>query len=199
MLILEVLYFDYRYVVFGISIIVEYGAGINREMPIKMINKILLRRTTTLKTINNNLRMIGCVYKAAPMYLASTFLCSAIQAFLAVGGLWADRMVISRLMGGAGLAAGLFLFYGFYIALDYAAQQARLFLMNRFNSLLNVDLSLYMRRLLYEKGKELDLACYEDQECWPLPGPMPGTRRSSSSTSPTAPLTLSPNMRSSRS
>lgn len=117
-----------------------------------------------MKTIRNNLHMIGYIYKAAPMYLVSLFLCSAIQALVAVGGLWVDKMVIARLVGGRGLAAGLFLFYGFYIALDYVFQQARLFLMNRFNSLLNVDFSIYMRRILYHKVKEFDLSCYEDPE-----------------------------------
>ena len=77
-----------------------------------------------MKTIRNNLHMIGYIYKAAPMYLVSLFLCSAIQALVAVGGLWVDKMVIARLVGGRGLAAGLFLFYGFYIALDYVFQQA---------------------------------------------------------------------------
>ena len=117
-----------------------------------------------MKTIRNNLHMIGYVYKAAPMYMVSLFLCSGIQALVAVGGLWVDKMVIARLVGGRGLAAGLFLFYGFYIALDYVFQQARLFLMNRFNSLLNVDFSIYMRRILYDKVRDFDISCYEDQE-----------------------------------
>ena len=50
--------------------------------------------------------MIGYVYKAAPMYLVSLFLCSAIQALVAVGGLWVDKMVIARRLGGWGRAAG---------------------------------------------------------------------------------------------
>lgn len=117
-----------------------------------------------MKTIKNNLRMIGYVYKVAPMYLISMFLCSAIQALVAVGGLWADKMVISRLVDGAGIMAGLFLFYGFYIVLDYVFEQVRNLLTNRFNSLQNIDFSIYMRKLLYNKVKDFDISCYEDQE-----------------------------------
>lgn len=117
-----------------------------------------------MKTIKNNLRMIGYIYKVAPMYLISMFLCSIIQALLAVGGLWADKVVISRLMDGRGIVTGLFLFYGFYIVLDYVFEQVRNLMMNRFNSLHNVDFSIYMRRLLYDKVKDFDISCYEDQE-----------------------------------
>lgn len=108
--------------------------------------------------------MIGYVYKVAPMYLASIFLCSAIQALVVVGGLWVDKMVISQMVDGTGIIARMFLFYGGYIVLDYVFQQLRSFLMNRFNSLHNVDLSIYMRSLFYKKVKDYDISCYENQE-----------------------------------
>ena len=83
--------------------------------------------------------MIGYVYKVAPMYLASIFLCSAIQALVVVGGLWVDKMVISQMVDGTGIIARMFLFYGGYIVLDYVFQQLRSFLMNRFNSIMTMS------------------------------------------------------------
>ncbi len=122
-----------------------------------------------VKTVKNNLWILSHVYKAVPTYTASIMAYNAIRALVVVGDLWACKLVIGWLtqyqIGATGiLFAGIALFYGLYVLLDYLGNQLNILLMNRYSSIRSIDLSKYMRGLLYHKLEEVELSCYEEKD-----------------------------------
>ncbi len=120
-------------------------------------------------SLNNNLMILSHVFQAVPGYTAGIMAYNAIRALVVVGDLWVCRAVISWLTrsqpGENGfLFAGVAMFYGLYILLDYLGNQLSIFLMNWYGSIRSVDLSKYMRELLYHKLEEVELSCYEENE-----------------------------------
>lgn len=122
-----------------------------------------------VKTVKNNLWILSHVYKAVPTYTAGIMAYNAIRALVVVGDLWACKLVIGWLtqyqIGATGiLFAGIALFYGLYVLLDYLGNQLNILLMNRYSSIRSIDLSKYMRGLLYHKLEEVELSCYEEKD-----------------------------------
>lgn len=119
-----------------------------------------------MKTLKNTCFILVHVYRAVPLYTAGIMGYNVIRALVAVSDLWIGRMVIGWLTadhGGdnaTGFAA-VAAFYGMYLLLDYAGGQINLLLMNWYGSIRSVDISKYMRSLLYRKLEEVDLSCYE--------------------------------------
>lgn len=122
-----------------------------------------------MKTIKNNLFILYHVFKAVPLYTASVLVYNVIRALVVVGDLWICRLVIGRLTGNTlsediGAFAVIAAFYGGYVLLDYLGNQLNLLLSNWYGVIRGLDLSKYMRNLLYSKVKELELSCYENNE-----------------------------------
>lgn len=122
-----------------------------------------------VNTIKNNLMILSHVYKAVPTYMIGIMTYNVLRALVVVGDLWACKVVIDWLTrsqtGGQGiLFAGIAMFYGLYVLLDYLGNQLNILLMNWYGSVRSIDLSKYMRGLLYHKLEELELYCYEENE-----------------------------------
>lgn len=108
------------------------------------------------------------VFRAVPLYTAGVIIYNVIRALVVVGDLWICRLVIGRLTGNTlpeniGSFADVAAFYGGYILLDYLGNQLNLLIVNH-SAIRGLDLSKYMRSLLYSKVKELELSCYENNE-----------------------------------
>lgn len=122
-----------------------------------------------MKTIKNNLFILSHVFKAAPLYTVGVMVYNVIRALVVVGDLWICKLVIGRLtdhtvaenIGGFAVVAA---FYGGYILLDYVGNQLNLWIFNWYGVIKGLELSKYMRNLLYSKVKELELSCYENNE-----------------------------------
>lgn len=122
-----------------------------------------------MKTIKNNLFILSHVFKAAPLYTVGVMVYNVIRALVVVGDLWICKLVIGRLtnhtvaenIGGFAVVAA---FYGGYILLDYVGNQLNLWILNWYGVIKGLELSKYMRNLLYSKVKELELSCYENNE-----------------------------------
>lgn len=122
-----------------------------------------------MNTIKNNLFILSHVYKAVPFYVAGMMAYNVIRAMVVVGGLWVCKVIIEQLThnhtGEHGIFfAGAAIFYGFYVLLDYIGNQLNLLFLNWYGSVRSIDLSKYMRRLLYRKLEDLELSCYEENE-----------------------------------
>lgn len=122
-----------------------------------------------MKTIKNNLFILSHVFQAVPLYTVGVMIYNVIRALVVVGDMWICKFVIDRLTDNTvpeniGSFAIIAAFYGGYILLDYVGNQLNLLLFNWLVSIRAIDISKYMRNLLYEKVKELELACYENNE-----------------------------------
>lgn len=119
---------------------------------------------TTMKMLKNNFFILYHVFKAVPMYMIGVLSCSVLQALLVAADLWVTKCIVNALLGEQFSLLGLLLFYGIYIIMEYLVLQIKIILTNYFQSMKGIEISVYMRRLLYNKVKELDLYCYENHE-----------------------------------
>lgn len=122
-----------------------------------------------MKSIKNNLFILSHVFRAVPLYTIGVIVYNMVRALVAVGDLWICKLVIGRLTSntlpeGIGSFAVIAAFYGGYILLDYLGNQLNLLIINWYGSIRGLDVSKYMRSLLYQKVKELELSCYENNE-----------------------------------
>ncbi len=122
-----------------------------------------------MNTVKNNLFILSHVYKAVPLYAAAIMAYNVIRALVVVGDLWICKLVIGWLTRNQMEGNGIFfacvaIFYGLYVLLDYIGNQLNLLLLNWYGSVRSIDLSKYMRGLLYHKLEELELSCYEENE-----------------------------------
>lgn len=122
-----------------------------------------------MNTVKNNLFILSHVYKAVPLYAAGIAAYNVIRALVVVGDLWICKWVIgwltrNQMKDNGTLFACVAIFYGLYILLDYIGNQLNLLLLNWYGSVRSIDLSKYMRGLLYHRLEELELSCYEENE-----------------------------------
>ena len=122
-----------------------------------------------MKTIRNNLFILSHVFRAVPLYTSGVIVYNIVRALVVVGDLWICRLVIGWLTSNTMLEdirsfAVIAAFYGGYILLDYLGNQLNLLIINWYGSIRGLDVSKYMRNLLYQKVKELELSCYENSE-----------------------------------
>ncbi len=112
-----------------------------------------------------NMRYISSyLFKGSPYYLGFMLTRSALMAALEVMELYVSKLIVDYLTDTTNTFILLAAFYGTYILLDYIFSQLQILINNKVKSIKGIDISKYMRSILYNKVKELDLSCYESSE-----------------------------------
>jgi len=104
------------------------------------------------------------LFKASPYYMVFMLFRSVLMVTTKVMELHISKMVINYLMDTSSIFVRLVAFYGVYILLEYILNQLQIVIRNKVGSIKGIDISKYMRSILYNKVKELDLSCYENGE-----------------------------------
>ena len=115
-----------------------------------------------MKIVNNLKFILAHLMRATRFYIVFLIARSVLMVFVKVMELYSAKIIIDYLMKTTSKFILLVIFYGVYLLLDYLCNQIQILIDNKVRSLKSIEISKYMRSLLYEKVKELDLSCYED-------------------------------------
>lgn len=104
------------------------------------------------------------LFKASPYYMGFMLTRSVLMVALKIMELYVSKLIVDYLTDTSNTFVSLAVFYGVYILLDYIFSQLQIIISNKVKSIKGIDISKYMRGILYNKVKELDLFCYENNE-----------------------------------
>ncbi len=117
-----------------------------------------------MNVLKNNLMMLKYIFKASPWFVVVVIINRLLGAVLTIMDLYITKQIINILVGNTFSFKQISLYYIIYLILYYILNQIKVFLEQSYCRVQSIKIGMYLKNILFDKIKSIDLSCYEYTE-----------------------------------